>query len=696
MLYRFFPFHLDEAVYLYAEECPLARAITARKVPRFVLRLSSDKEPWQPRSLINESASHQSIGTNSLSTTGDVFFQGETSNNNLNVTPRDKSSKKSDKKNRKSKSKSSISFEDSTPMKQQNGYEEGKKTDVSSPIQEGTDEKKKKKKPKGKARSRSFTNMINKKKKDDTTPTTELSTYTLAPGILKVFGDHISPGSNYKSVRASTISTAQEVVRQALERYGFENCEPRDYVLCDVVGHFDTSEHVKKGDETEEAKWVTEYVRVINDNEKPLVLQSLWKPANERLRRFELRRRIEVETNCFFINTADGMGRSLSENSLEGSEHSSITSGNDASNTNQSVSPVEIKETIFTPIPLSPHSKSGLISPPEDVHTNLAPLYAPYLLLIQGYKQALDNLIHKLETPKASIGPPAQDDQTCDITLHATDIHSPHCWIHRKVNIDSNSAETNVDDVNLLVTVEPVEGAEVTINGVPVLSTTTLKPDQLFGVGKHYLFIFKDPTHSGKSERRLSWFHSITQKTEITSVSSSPPEQETSTNEPPQPIVESKPVPVMEDKSVQVELITSKDKAHDSSDASDLSSDEEDAEATIKKSPTTFAPRKQVTKSQLQFSYEYSDEEEVLQKIIEIAEDHTGFKLTPAYLFVMMIEHSASAFTEIQTRKLLLKISSGLQGIAWVSEIKIFGFNMNYFVYSPNSIQSPLLNRDII
>ena len=42
------------------------------------------------------------------------------------------------------------------------------------------------------------------------------------------------------------------------------------------------------------------------------------------------------------------------------------------------------------------------------------------------------------------------------------------------------------------------------------------------------------------------------------------------------------------------------------------------------------------------------------------------FKLIPAYLLVMTIEHSAATFTEIQTRKLLLKICNGLQGIAWV------------------------------
>ncbi|KAF1422389.1 Ras-interacting protein 1, partial [Spheniscus humboldti] len=40
------------------------------------------------------------------------------------------------------------------------------------------------------------------------------------PGILKIFGGDISRGANYKSVLATPRSTARQLVREALERYG--------------------------------------------------------------------------------------------------------------------------------------------------------------------------------------------------------------------------------------------------------------------------------------------------------------------------------------------------------------------------------------------------------------------------------------------------------------------------------------------
>ncbi|NXY91626.1 RAIN protein, partial [Alcedo cyanopectus] len=42
------------------------------------------------------------------------------------------------------------------------------------------------------------------------------------PGILKIFGGGVSRGANYKSVLATPRSTARDLVREALERYGLE------------------------------------------------------------------------------------------------------------------------------------------------------------------------------------------------------------------------------------------------------------------------------------------------------------------------------------------------------------------------------------------------------------------------------------------------------------------------------------------
>ncbi|KAG7999388.1 Ras-associating and dilute domain-containing protein, partial [Nibea albiflora] len=43
----------------------------------------------------------------------------------------------------------------------------------------------------------------------------ELSTQSSAPGVLKIFGDEICAGANYKSVLATPRSSAQELVKEA-------------------------------------------------------------------------------------------------------------------------------------------------------------------------------------------------------------------------------------------------------------------------------------------------------------------------------------------------------------------------------------------------------------------------------------------------------------------------------------------------
>lgn len=66
-------------------------------------------------------------------------------------------------------------------------------------------------------------------------------------------------------------------------RYGLGKEEAESYVLCDAIGS--VSEH----------QWRTEGFRAVGDNEKPLLLQSLWKPREGLARRFEIQRRSSVE-----------------------------------------------------------------------------------------------------------------------------------------------------------------------------------------------------------------------------------------------------------------------------------------------------------------------------------------------------------------------------------------------------------------
>ena len=73
---------------------------------------------------------------------------------------------------------------------------------------------------------------------DDAESTTgsELSIDANAPGILKIFGDAVSPGANYKSVMATKSSTAKELVKIVIERYGLSKQDYTSHVLCEVVG----------------------------------------------------------------------------------------------------------------------------------------------------------------------------------------------------------------------------------------------------------------------------------------------------------------------------------------------------------------------------------------------------------------------------------------------------------------------------
>lgn len=113
----------------------------------------------------------------------------------------------------------------------------------------------------------------------------ELSTQLSAPGVLKVFGDSVCTGTHYKSVLATGTSSARELVKEALERYALSPERAGQYVLCDVVG--------QAGDSGRQ--WQAEGFRVFGDNEKPLLIQELWKPREGLSRRFELRKRSEME-----------------------------------------------------------------------------------------------------------------------------------------------------------------------------------------------------------------------------------------------------------------------------------------------------------------------------------------------------------------------------------------------------------------
>ncbi|XP_024243667.2 ras-interacting protein 1-like isoform X2 [Oncorhynchus tshawytscha] len=423
----------------------------------------------------------------------------------------------------------------------------------------------------------------------------ELSNQITAPGILKIFGSEICQGANYKSVLATTHSSAKELVKEALERYCLNKEEAESYVLCDSIGYV--------GDH----QWKTECFRVVGDNEKPLLLQSLWKPREGLARRFEIQRRASVEEKrsrdkdtvtaginaqarklqksrsrvtsalierrsvyvtstlergvCGAWNQKDrggrvcggqnksergpGLWRSQSEADLspqstetqqrhqqnpteplsqnpnefhtpsQDENHNQCHSQDHEQNVEQNhklnpdknlkqrdeesyvdanVPPLEDpgSETYTEPLCPSPEMEREReetessddnvtlysIHPPQD---------CPYLLLLQGYSNRQDFVIYLLNGSSTLIGRCGGEDKErskVDFPLSAPDILPLHCCLCRHDHNDKGST----------VRLRPFHSAMVTRNGETLSKEAELSPGDVIGMGRHYLFLFKDPT----------------------------------------------------------------------------------------------------------------------------------------------------------------------------------------------------------
>ncbi|XP_019902278.2 ras-associating and dilute domain-containing protein [Esox lucius] len=402
----------------------------------------------------------------------------------------------------------------------------------------------------------------------------ELSNQITAPGILKIFGSEICQGANYKSVLATTHSSAKELVKEALQRYGLNKEEAESYVLCDAIGYL--------GDH----QWRTECFRVVGDNEKPLLLQSLWKPKEGLARRFEIQRRATVEEKrsqdkdtvtaginaqarklqksrsrvnsslvergvymtsvlergvCGGQNQSEwgpGLWRSQSEADLScqptetQQNHQQSATGhhspnldfsqgenpNHSKNYDQKVerkhkwnpsqnlkprvqeSDVDAElvlleepgsETGIEPLCLSPDMEREETESSGDQVTLYSihpPSDCPYLLLLQGYSPRQDFIIYLLNGSDTVIGRcngEEEERSKADVLLPAPDILPRHCRFHHYDNNDKGGSS---------VWLHPLQSALVTRNGETLSKEAELSPGDVIGMGRHYLFLFKDPT----------------------------------------------------------------------------------------------------------------------------------------------------------------------------------------------------------
>ncbi|XP_068785320.1 ras-interacting protein 1 [Struthio camelus] len=339
------------------------------------------------------------------------------------------------------------------------------------------------------------------------------------PGVLKIFGGDISRGANYKSVLATPRSTARQLVREALERYGLapEEGAPDDYVLCDVVGRA----------EGPGGAWQAEHLRPVGDAERPLVLQDVWKPKAGCSRRFEIRRRQEVERACE-AEDDEPAGAAAQARRLQKSRSRAASGGpappkeradnlslrRSISDMNLSAKKRRERKTVLSVAageagpppgaadepPAEPPAAAAAAEPAEgdDGLEQLSqcliqpPRRHPYFLLLQGYGPQ-DFVIYVMTRPRHVFGraerrgPPEKGAGGCavDTFLEAPDILPRHCLVR--------AGEPAL--------VRPFRGAAVTHNGAPLLRQAPLSPGDLLGLGQHVLLVYKDPRAGGPPAR---------------------------------------------------------------------------------------------------------------------------------------------------------------------------------------------------
>ncbi|XP_063090175.1 ras-associating and dilute domain-containing protein isoform X4 [Cavia porcellus] len=308
----------------------------------------------------------------------------------------------------------------------------------------------------------------------------ELSTQLSAPGVLKVFGDSVCTGTHYKSVLATGMSSARELVKEALERYALDPTCADQYVLCDVVG--------QAGDPGQ--RWQAQCFRVFGDNEKPLLIQELWKPREGLFRRFELRKKSDVEelaakdvdTITAGINA---QARRLQRIRAKGTP--SLAPGTVCGSPPPQLRRT-VSETSLSPSSTLPEAAQGPEEPARDT-MRCSLFQAPHLLLLQGYSQQHDSLVYVLNREQHTVGQRTPSSKP-SISLAAPDILPLHCTIRRRPAPDGSPEAARL-------VLEPIAGAPVAVNFSAVgRGAVVLRHGDLLSLGLYYLLLFKDPAQA--------------------------------------------------------------------------------------------------------------------------------------------------------------------------------------------------------
>ncbi|XP_048847314.1 ras-interacting protein 1-like [Brienomyrus brachyistius] len=426
----------------------------------------------------------------------------------------------------------------------------------------------------------------------------EMSGPDSSPSILKIFGSAVSQGAHYKSVLATMHSTAKEIIKEALERYGLED-DADAYVLCEVVGC--------KG---EDLQWRSECSRVVGALERPLLLQAMWRPAEGFSRRFEIQRRATLEQSGHTGKQAATLGSGRQPKNGSRVTSMLMELGVKSPELWRSLSELELPPTSEN----SPHANEvqGPSREREETESNgdcgtqlfSSPQISctipqtPCFLLLQGYSSSQDCVIYPLDGTTTAFGRSQGGEPVFGVALqlHAPDILPLHCRVLRQ--------EAQRDGASAAVLLEPLHGAPVTLNGTALTQQAQLCHWDLVGFGNHYLFLYKDPT-TDPAHKMPPWLTSGHQRAPVCpTCGCSPPRT-----------------------SWGPSLRLKDPKCRD-----------------------------------LSLSYELEHKDRILEEIFAVVDPRGDDpKLTPAFLLCLCIQHSAVNFRASDFHRLLLQIAGRVQ-----------------------------------
>ncbi|KAK1896241.1 Ras-interacting protein 1 [Dissostichus eleginoides] len=298
-----------------------------------------------------------------------------------------------------------------------------------------------------------------------------------APGLIKIYGDALSSGANYRSLLANSNSTARQLIAQVITRYTerereetddavLQKYSPEDFLLCDVIG-----KPIQQPDgaikwETESRRSVAPWECVRWRGRKSSGGGPEESERGHRARNSELRRSISDMNLSLRRRQGNHVG-----NDPRGNRPNNNGGVQDRKNIVSMIHPLqgEIRaskaeakvgwtnqsaedEKDYSSCDLEVMSQS-LILPPTD---------RPYFLLLQGY-----------------------DQSKVDTFLSAPDILARHLLVRRDSAVPESSTRQAL--------MRPFRGGAVTHNGVALYRETVLKPGDVIGLGNHFLFLYRDP-----------------------------------------------------------------------------------------------------------------------------------------------------------------------------------------------------------